>query len=193
MKAALLSILYDRAITGIPFLGTPVEIVEQFTYDDQVHTEDLIKFYTGLGSVTGFVCGIPGLLMMPITLPANLMGVAMIQLHMSAAMAHIAGLDITKPLIREACIHCLFQAQATSKKRSEENELLNRLTIKLIERVVRKLIERTPGGFLLGSGGFRRAPIIGGLMAASTDAFTTYDVGTCARAKFLNVLPAATE
>lgn len=195
MKATLLKPLYDRAIGGLPLMGTPADVARRFAPTgggDAPATDRIVAFYTGLGGATGFVCGLPGFLLMPVTLPANLAGVALIQLHMSATFAYLGGHDLDDPATRDRCIRCLLEKIDAPGRNTEEEEAASRVSVKLLERGVRLVLEQTTRlagkaarSYALRKLGARRIPLFGGILGAGSDAYVTAHVGRCARAEFL--------
>jgi hypothetical protein len=193
MKAAFLKPLYNKAIQGLPLLGTPTTTVHRFSNSDGTHNSDaLIAYYTSLGGATGFVCGLPGFLMLPVTLPTNVVGVAALQLHMSASFAVMGGHDLQTSYTRDRCIDCLLEKVDHSGSNTEEEEVATRAGIKLAERAVRytaeksmRLARKAAHNYVLRKVGARRLPLVGGVLGASTDAYVTRHVGQCARTKFL--------
>ena len=193
MKATLLKPLYKKTVQGLPLLGTPEDVARRFTDDAGTHnTSGLIATYTSLCGATGFVCGLPGFLMLPITLPTNVMGVAALQLHMSAAVAAMGGYDLSDPATRNRCIDCLLEKVDRSGRNTEEEEAVTRTGIKLAERAVRYVAEKSvrmagkaARSYALRKVGARRLPLVGGVLGASSDAYVTRHVGRCAEETFL--------
>lgn len=185
MKAYILTVFYNQAVKGMPLLGTPEDIAEQFTEGAEIDHKGLIRFYSGLGGAAGFLGGVSGLLLMPLTLPANLMGVALMQLHMAAAFAVLGGRDLTADLTRDLCIQCLLSKPVKGDNNAEEKEIINRTGLKFLERAARALIEYVPRKYVLRRIRQRGAPFIGGIIGASTDAYLTSEVGRSAKAVFL--------
>ena len=193
MKSTLLKPLYYKAVAGLPVLGTPEAVVHRFSHGAPTADADrLITYYTSLAGATGFVSGLPGFLLMPITLPANMAGVALLQLHMSAAIALLGGRDLGTDETRDACIDCLLDKITERGKNTEEEEVASRTAVKLAERGVRLLLmgTKTLAGkaarsYALRKLGARRIPLVGGFLGAGTDAYVTHHVGQCAKDTFL--------
>ena len=192
MKSALLKPLYAKAIHGLPVLGTPHDVAARFSQGAGAPaTDGLITLYTSLCGATGFVCGLPGFLMLPITLPANVTGVALLQLHMSAAFAVLGGEDPTSDATRDRCIACLLEKLDERGRNTEEEEVTTRTGIKLAERAVRFAAEQARRFAVKTAKGVAlrriagRLPLVGGVLGASSDAYVTVHVGDCARQTFL--------
>jgi hypothetical protein len=195
MKATLLKPLYTKAVKGLPLLGTPADVARRFREEHaplETASDRLVTHYARLGGSVGFVGGLPGFLLMPVTLPANIAGVALLQLHMTAALAVMGGHDVHHPATRDRCIGCLLEKLDESGENSEEEEVASRTGIKLVERGVRllaaqaaKAAGRAARNVLLRRVGGRWLPLVGGALGAGTDMYMTRHVGQCAKASFL--------
>lgn len=194
MKSYLLRPLYDRVIQGLPALGTPDDVARRFrgSATREEAADRIVTLYTGLGGSAGFAFGLPGWLLMPITLPANLTTVAALQLHLSAAIARLADRDLADPATRDECIRCLLDRMDHSGENSEEEEVTSRTGVKLAERGVRfvaekatRLAGRAARSVVLRKTGAKRLPFIGGVLGAGSDGIVTRHVGLCAKERFL--------
>lgn len=193
MKVHLLKPLYDKVIQGLPLLGTPADAARRFGGSGTPRDADRIaRRYIALGGAAGFVSGLPGFLLLPVTVPANLAGVAALQLHLCATLAHLGGHDINDPDTRARCIGCLLDRMDAQGENSEEAEVATRTGVKLAERGARLVAEKSIGlakwtarRVVLGKTGLGRLPLIGGVISAGSDAVVTRHVARCARARFL--------
>lgn len=193
MQSILLRPVYYRALKGFPVLGTPFEAAQRFGTGGgglEKRADRLIAAYVGMGGATGFVCGVPGILLTPITLPANVAGVAFIQMHMTAAVASLGGHDLDVVETREKCIECLLEKITDEGTNSEEKEAAARTGVKLAERGARVAFGLTLGGraargAIMRGTVLRRIPLIGGVIGAGSDAYVTAHVGRCAKRTFL--------
>lgn len=196
MELDLLETLYDRAVGGLPVLGTPDQIAADFlsrAETPEEAAEELTAYYTGLCGAAGFLFGVPGLLFLPVTLPANIAAVALLQLHMVAALAVLDGRSLEAAVTRRRVIGCLLENWDNGSKHSEEEEALTRTGIKLSERVVRLALQGAVTGAALRQMGLRRLPVVGGLLGASTDAYVTREVGRRGRELFASPAMAAAQ
>lgn len=186
--------LYDRVGRGLPVLGTPEELAGRLleeTGTTENAADAAVSLATVLGGATGFLFGLPGFLLTPVTLPANVVGAAGIQLHMAATIAAIAGHDPGDPATRAACLACLEKKVGRTGRNEPEEEVAVRAGIKVLERLVRLAGEQAARGggwaarkvFLRRIG--RRIPGFGGIIGASSDGLMTRHVGRCARNRFL--------
>ena len=76
--------------------------------DVAVAIEAVIDQHIRLAGVQGFVTSIGGLVTLPVALPANLTGLAIVQARMVASIAHLRGYDLGDPRVRTAVITCLL-------------------------------------------------------------------------------------
>jgi hypothetical protein len=186
LRTALLKPLYTQAIREWPLLGTPVAVAARYqdvsTDRDEV-AEHMINLYISLCGTTGFACGVPGLLAVPLTLPLNLTGVALLQLHMCAAIATLGGYDMHAASVREISIRCLVGDSSATQERSETEGTAKRMATKVAERGARLLgeqvVKRATNGVV------RRLPLVGGVMSGAMDVVATQRVAEAARTAFL--------
>jgi hypothetical protein len=202
MKSHLLKPLYNRAIDGLPVLGTPAETAGRFlSGPGTLHerAEEMAGTYTLLCASTGFVCGLPGFLLLPVTLPTNIVGVATLQLHLCAATAFMGGHDPYDNEVRARSIACLISGTdaAHLNERDETVEVIDRSAVKLAERGIRFLAEGALG--LAGRATKwtakkvvtsrlprRSLPVLGGVLGGASDAYSTGRVAEAARLTFLD-------
>lgn len=205
MKTLLLKPLYDRAVNGLPVLGTPAETAGRFLAGPGTlheRAEQMAGTHTLLCASTGFVCGLPGFLMLPVTLPTNLAGVAVLQLHLCAATAFMGGHDPHDDVVRDRSIACLISNTdaAHLDERDEATEVLDRSAVKLAERGIRFLAEGAVGlatratkwtakKVVTSRLPRRSLPILGGVLGGASDAYSTGRVAEAARQTFLDVSP----
>lgn len=197
MKRFLLDTLYPKVLDGLPALGTPQELaasVRQSGGSPEEQVERLVRRHIALSSATGFVTGLGGWLTLPITLPADLVGVATLQLHMAASVAALAGHDPTLPVNRERVMSCLVGATPADEARDVSQETIDRTALKVAERGLNFVLSNA--GQMLSWGTqkvvegqikrklIRGIPVIGGVIGAVSDGFVTVQVGRAARDTF---------
>lgn len=185
-KHALLRPLYGRVIGGIPGLGTPAEVVARFTGSADApaaQADRIIRFYTLLSGMTGFVTGLPGLLGQLVTLPADVAGTAILQLHLCAAFAVLAGRNPADPATRDLCIDCVLGNTEREDEVDDAEEAATRFGLKLLERGARFGAEFALGR--VAKNVARRLPIVGGVVGGASDVYSTRRVGLAAQRVFL--------
>ena len=205
MKSLLLKPLYNRAVDGLPVLGTPAETAGRFLAGPGTlheRAEEMTGTYSLLCGSTGFVFGLGGFLTLPVTLPANIIGVATLQLHLCAATAFMGGHDIHDDEVRARVIACLVSgADAEHLEETDEaTEVFDRSAVKLAERGIRLLAEGAVGlatratkwtatKVVTSRLPRRSLPIVGGVIGGASDAYSTGKVAEVARRTFLEDTP----
>ncbi len=190
LNAALLKPLYSQVVREWPFLGTPVAVAARF--DDEAKdsakvAERIVEFYLSLCGSAGFVCGVPGLVAAPVTLPANIVSIAFLQLHMCAALATLGGFDARSSTVREMSIRCLLGDSKATRERDELEGVAKRVATKVAERGVRVITEQALKG--ASQVVLRRIPLVGGAIGCTSDVLTTRRVAAAARKAFLESVP----
>ncbi len=189
--------LYPLALNGLPGLGTPQELAAEVaatpgTLDE--HADRLVRRHIALSGAAGFVSGLGGWLTLPLALPANLAGVAVVQLHMAASVAALAGRDPHAPAVREAVLGCLVGVLPDDDSRSADDEAVDRVGLKLAERGLRFVVQTTLSAATWGAKKvagrvqnrvLRGVPLVGGVIGAVSDGYVTMMVARAARDAFI--------
>jgi hypothetical protein len=114
--------------------------------DPQLAIDAVIDQHIRLAGVQGFVTGLGGLITLPVSLPANLTGIAIVQTRMVAAIAHLRGYDLDDPRVRTAVITCLLGEDGVADRLKKSSLVTSPLAIATAPRL-------RPGA---GSAGGRR-------------------------------------
>lgn len=161
----------------------------------------LVGFHLRLAATQGFLTNLGGIATMPATVPANLAGLALVQTHLIAGIAHLGGHDLADPGVRDAVLACLLGADrvdslidegalpgtprelaaGVSGPTSTDSELGRRIAAE----VTRELVGRVTGRRLAGVVG-RRVPVLGGAVGAASDARSTKRLGAYAASQLLD-------
>jgi hypothetical protein len=182
----------ERAIRGVGPLDSAAMAAEKALDDHHgdvaAATKALIETHVRLAGAQGFATNIGGLVTMTVTVPANIAGLALIQCRMVAALAHARGYDLEDKRTRNAILACLLgeermlslirkkklpgtpMAIATAPVHDPHLDLVmaNEVAAELITKVAGKRIATTVG---------RRVPVVGGLVGAGTDGYSTWQIG----------------
>ena len=180
MTSFLLDQLYPKAVSGLPLLETPEKLAAPYLRRgaSRARAEAMIGRHITLSGLTGFVTGLGGWLSMPVTLPANLAGVALLQLHMAASCAVLAGRDLDDSDTRTEVVECLLKTRE-GEPNTEQEETLSRVTVKLAEKGVRSITKASflwsaaAAGRRIGGRIARGVPFLGGVIGAISDAYNT--------------------
>jgi hypothetical protein len=156
--------------------------------DEKAAVRSLIDSHVRLASVEGFLTNIGGLLTMTLTLPVNVSGLALLQCHLVAGIAHLRGYDLDDPRVRNAVLACMLGEDAVKslvKKRKLPSSPMAIATApardpdldsRLAAEVTGELLTRVAGKRTIAVVG-RRTPVIGGGIGAVTDGYATFQVG----------------
>lgn len=157
---------------------------------------DVIEQHVRLAGVQGFVTNLGGVVTMPVAIPANIAGIAVLHLRMAGAIAHLRGYDISDPRVRTAALMTLLGkdgAEPISRDKNLPNspheiavsrgEIEPMTLERVASRVAQELTARIGGKhatLMLA----KRVPILGGAVSAGVDAVSTWSVGRYANAQF---------
>ena len=194
----LLDVCYDKALQGVlPVEKSIEELAEDYlakTSSIEKAIEKLIGYQTVLCGTNGFITGLGGLLVLPVTIPTNVAGVIYVQLRMIAAIAHINGYDIYSDQVRTIAYACLTGSSAAN--------ILKNMGIKISEKMAVNALKRVPGAILIKINqqvGFRLVtkfgqkglvnvikmmPLVGGVVGGVFDTGMTLTIGNIAKKVF---------
>ena len=191
MRRPLFRLVYRRVLGGLPGLSPPDVLAERLRASSaslDAAADRAVALHVTLGSSQGFLFGLPGLLLLPLTLPANLAAAAAVQLHMVATLAALAGHDPRDEEVRERCIECLLRRGPGGPSAEEAEEVATRASVKLAERGARWAAERAVRAVArsgLRRVGIRSVPLVGGILGGASDGWVTRSVARCGREAFL--------
>jgi uncharacterized protein (DUF697 family) len=158
--------------------------------------ESLIDFHVRLASAQGFVTNLGGVAALPVAVPANLTGVAVVQVRMIAAIAHLRGYDLNDNRVRTALVMCLLGGEQVVKLIKEGKLPTSPMAIatapmfdpdldaRVAEEVVTDLAGRI-GGKNLALMLTKRVPLVGGGIGAVVDGVATHQIGKYAKSELL--------
>lgn len=196
----LLRNLLEVAINGtanVPGAKTTAakHLVKRETVEEVI--ESLVLTHVGLAGAQGFLTSLGGLPTLAVTLPANIAGLAIVQIRMIASIAHLRGYDIDSRQVRTAMILCLMGRDGTQKLVDDGVLPTTPLAIatapvfdstldqSVSEKVLGELVSRL-GGRRASLILVRRVPLLGGGVGATMDGFSTIEIGGYAREVFVN-------
>lgn len=156
---------------------------------------DLIDQHVRLAGAQGFVTSLGGFAVMPVSVPANITGLAILQARQVASIAYLRGYDLDDSRVRLAVMTALLGedkvrdliarnripstplAIATAPVRDPNLEAR-------IAAEVSSTIAARVGGRHLGLVVGRRIPLLGGGVGAVADGVSTHRVGRYAQREF---------
>jgi len=181
-----------RAIRGVgPLPGAAAaaekQLAEQHGDPDRA-IHEIVENHVRFAAAEGFVTNIGGLVTMTVTVPANITGLALVQCRMVAAIAHLRSYDLDDPRTRDAILAGLLgndRVNALIKKKRLPGTPMAiatapvhdpHLDTLMATEVAAELVTQVAGKRLATTLG-RRVPVVGGMIGAGTDAFSTWQVG----------------
>jgi hypothetical protein len=190
----------ERAIRGVgPLDGAAMAAEKQLDEqkgDVEKAIRDVIENHVRLAGAQGFLTNIGGLVTMAVTVPTNITGLALIQCRMVAAIVHLRGYDLTDQRVKNAVLASMLgeermlalikrkklpgtpMALATAPVHDPhlDDIMANEVASELITKVAGKRIATTVG---------RRVPVVGGVVGAGTDGYSTWKIGRYVDREFL--------
>ncbi len=188
----------DMAIDGIgplkPVIDTAGAKLAAHGGDVEAAIKALVKSHTSLAGLQGFVTNLGGIAIAPATVPANVVGVTLVQCHLVAGVAHLRGYDIEDPRVRNAVLAVMLGEDAVAEmikaKRLPSSPMALAtspvhdpiLDDRIAKEVTSELVGRTIGRRALMLAG-KKVPFLGGVVGAGADGFGTWQVGRYAQAE----------
>jgi len=189
---------YTKSINGAPGMPSVEELADEYlkkagTLEEKI--DSIINWQVSKCAATGFVTGLGGFMVMPITVPANISSVLYIQIRMIAAIAYMCGHDVKEDKVRALVLACLCGNAALEALRDAGVVIGVKLTTQALKNLSGQIIIRINKavGFRLltkfGQTGTiniaKGIPIIGGIIGATFDAVSTVTIGKVAKSLFL--------
>ena len=148
----------------------------------------MVDSHVRLAGLQGFVTNLGGLITMAVAVPANISGVALLQCHLVAGIAHLRGYDLEDGRVRNAVLACVLGKDAVKslvKRKSLPSRPMAIATAphddatldqRIAKAVAAELIARAAGKRTIAMIA-RRTPVIGGGVGAVSDGYATYEIG----------------
>lgn len=194
-----LDFAYDKAVNGVVGMDSASEIAESYmkvegSKIDQANS--LIRWQNTKAGTSGFLTGLGGIIVMPVTIPANIASVMYVQVRMIAAIAHLGGHDLKDDRVKALVYACLTGNAAKDIMKDIGIVVGRKLTENAIKNVSGKTItaiNQKVGFRLLTKFGEKGAinlgkaiPLVGGIVGATFDSVTTNIIGNIARDTFIS-------
>jgi uncharacterized protein (DUF697 family) len=189
----------DKAIDGFPGFPGAREVARRHLArrrDVDLAIRDVLDQHVRLAGAQGFVANVGGVAVMAIAIPANLAGVGLLQVRMVAAIQHLRGYDVNDSRVRTAALMTLLGEDDVKAaiKRGEfpghphdvavaAGDTDQRLLERVGSEVTQALVTRV-GGKHATLAVTKRIPVLGGVVSAGVDAFSTYMIGRYADREF---------
>ncbi|HJR89397.1 MAG TPA: EcsC family protein, partial [Aeromicrobium sp.] len=102
----------DKAIDGVGPLRSAAASADSKLVDAggdvETAVSKLIRLHATLAGAQGFVTNLGGVAALAVALPANVIGVTLVQCHLIAGIAHLRGYDLEDPRVRNAILVCML-------------------------------------------------------------------------------------
>ncbi|WP_227395932.1 EcsC family protein [Jeotgalibacillus aurantiacus] len=190
---------YDKAINGgIPGMDTATEVADSYlkkkgTLDEKV--KSLIRWQNTKSATSGFLAGLGGIILMPVSIPANIASVILVQIRMVAAIAHMGGYDLKDDQVKSFVYVCLAGTGAKDILKSTGIQIGKKLAVSGIKKIPFEIIKKINHavGFKLltkfGEKGVinlgKMVPLAGGVIGGTVDAVSTNIIGKVAHNVFI--------
>ena len=189
---------YDKAVNGVPGLDSASEMASDYlkgsgSLVDKANS--LIRWQNAKSATSGFVTGLGGLLLLPVTLPASITSILYVQLRMIAAIAVMGGYDVKDDRVKTLAYFCLVASSAADVVRQTGMTIGQKLAVEAIKGISRETINKINQkvGFRLltkfGEKGVvnlsKAVPVFSSLFNAVFDSISTNTVGNIARDTFI--------
>ena len=181
-----------RAVHGVGPLPSAASAAEKQLADQGGVVKDaideLIENHATMAAGQGFVTNLGGLVTMAATIPVNITGLALLQVRMVAGIAHLRGYDLADDRVRNAILLCTLGEHSVKKLVKDKKVPGSPMVIATApaydpetDRLVAGEVATALIGRVLGkrtaSAVARRVPVAGGVWAAGTDAYATWQIG----------------
>ena len=194
-----LDFAYEKAINGVAGLDSASELAESYLKEDGElidKANSLIRWQNTKAATSGFLTGLGGLLVMPVTIPANLASVYFVQIRMIAAIARMGGYDVRDDKVKSLIYACLVGNAAKEMLKDVGIQIGKKLTQTAINSISGQVIikiNKAVGFRLLTKAGTtgivnltKMVPVIGGVIGGAVDLASTNTVGNIAVETFIN-------
>ena len=185
--------MLQLAIDGTPGMPSAPEAAARSLQRHKNHESaisSLIRQHTILAGTQGFLTNLGGFASLPISLPSNMAGLAVVQLRLIACIAHLRGYDVSDPKVRSAVMMTLLGPELPdglppSPLLVATAPVFDASLDRLISEKVMSALASSVGGrraiTLIG----RRIPVVGGAVGATTDSWEAVGIGRHARSVFV--------
>lgn len=164
--------------------------------DHEAALDTLIRQHVGLAGAQGFLTNLGGLLTLPVALPANLAGLAVVQMRMIAGIAHLRGYDVNNRRVRSALTLTMLGEDEVRKRVSSGRLPSTPMGVATapvfdpaLEHMVSERVFTDLGAKMAGKHVVvqvaKRIPLVGGGVGAAADGYFTYALGQYARREFV--------
>lgn len=181
-----------RAIVGVGPLpsaaaAADAQLREQ-DGDRERAVHEVIENHVRYAGAQGFLTNLGGVVTAAVLVPTNISGLALVQCRMIAGIAHLRGYDLDDPRVRNAVLVCLLGEDSVDdlvKQRKLPGPPMalatapahdTTLDTVVSAEVAAHLVTRVLGKKAVTAVG-RRVPVVGGIVGAGADGYSTWRIG----------------
>lgn len=189
---------YDKAVNGVPGFDSASGMARDYLKGDGSIVDkanSLIRWQNTKAGTSGFISGLGGVVLMPVTIPANISSVMYVQVRMIAAIAYMGDHDLEDDRVKSLVYACICGNAAKDIVKEVGINVGTRLAEQSINNISSKVIvkiNQAVGFRLLTKFGQTGAvniakivPFVGGIVGATFDSVTTNTIGNIARDTFI--------
>jgi hypothetical protein len=189
----------SKAVDGFPGFPGAREVGRKHlakTHDVDLAVKGVIEQHVRLAGAQGFVTNLGGVVTLAVAIPANLAGLALLQVRMAAAIAHLRGYEVADARVRAAALMALLGEDGVRDALKNKQVLgtphdiavgvgeIDPATLESITAQVTQALVTRVGGKYATLAIAKRVPVIGGAVSGGVDAYATYSVGRYADREF---------
>ncbi|MVQ50017.1 hypothetical protein GON03_12555 [Nocardioides sp. MAH-18] len=186
LNASFVGEALHRAVHGVGPLAPAAVAAEKAGT-----TRRIIDDHVRLAGAQGMLTSVGGVFTAIVTIPANVTGLALLQIRMVAAIAHLHGYDVEDPRTQNAVLACLLgedkvDALVLARRIPATPMALATAPVHdpgiarvLSAEVTSELVARV-GGKRAALAAVRKVPLVGGVVGMGADGLATYQVGAYA-------------
>ncbi len=164
--------------------------------DREQAIDSVVVQHVGIASAQGFLTSVGGLITLPVGLPANIAGMAVLTVRMIASIAHLRGYDVDDRRVRAALTLAMLGDDEVRRLVADGKLPTGPLAVatapmfdsdlerRISERVMGSLAGRL-GGKHLATVIVRRIPLVGGGVGAAVDGWLTFGLAAYAKREFV--------
>ena len=190
----------ERAINGVGPLPAAAKAAETQLKEQHGNIDaairEVIENHVRWAGIQGFATNLGGLVTLAAMVPANITGLAILQCRMVAGIAHLRGYDLNDPKVHNAILAAVLgedSVMSLIRKKDLPGTPMaiatapaydSNLDKVMAAQVANSLIQKVAGKRLAVQAS-KRVPVVGGLVGAGTDAYSTWKVGRYVEREFL--------
>lgn len=194
--AELLEWAYISTIRGLPGQTDIYLLVDDYLsrYDKETAINKLISAQKTKATTSGIIAGFGGIITMPVTVPANVASVLLVQMRMIAAIALIRGYNLNSDQVKTFIYATLAGTSVADITKKTGIIISNKMMTGVIKKIPGKTLARinnavgfklftkfgTKGAINLG----KAVPVAGAVVGGGIDLFTTTGIAKLAKRTF---------